>query len=179
MKSSLQINRNIMVREKMQHVGTFRIRPTNAKDAEKVATFMRRNWGSERVVSRGRMYYPETLPGFVAFIDDSTVGLLTYEIRNSECEVVTLNSSSEGMGIGSGLLEDVRKVAISAECKRLWLITTNDNTRALRFYQKRGFRLAALYPNQLEKSRLLKPEIPLAGMDGIPLRDEIELEVSL
>jgi GNAT superfamily N-acetyltransferase len=125
------------------------------------------------------MYYPEKLPGFVADIDGKWVGLLTYEIRNWECEVVTINSTSETLGIGSGLLEAVRKVAISAGCKRLWLITTNDNTRALRFYQKRGFRLVALYPNQLEKSRLLKPEIPVVGMDGIPLRDEIELEISL
>jgi GNAT superfamily N-acetyltransferase len=125
------------------------------------------------------MYYPEKLPGFIADIDGKWVGLLTYEIGNRECEVVTLNSTSGGMGIGSGLLEAVRKVAISAGCKRLWLITTNDNTRALRFYQKRGFRLVALYPNQLEKSRLLKPEIPVVGMDGIPLRDEIELEISL
>jgi N-acetylglutamate synthase-like GNAT family acetyltransferase len=125
------------------------------------------------------MYYPEKLPGFVATIDTKLVGLLTYEILNRECEVVTINSTSERLGIGSGLLEAVRKAAILAQCKRLWLITTNDNTRALRFYQKRGFRLLALYPNQLEKSRLLKPEIPQVGMDGIPLRDEIELEISL
>jgi len=83
------------------------------------------------------------------------------------------------MGIGTGLLEAVTKAAISARCKRLWLITTNDNTHALRFYQRRRFRLAALYPNQLEKSPLPKPEIALVGMGGIPLRDEIELETPL
>jgi GNAT superfamily N-acetyltransferase len=142
-------------------------------------TFLRQNWASTRVVSRGRLYYPEKLPGFIATIGDKSVGLLTYEIRNRDCEVVTLNSTSEGLGIGSGLLEAARKVAISAGCNRLWLITTNDNIHALRFYQKRGFRLAALYPNQLEKSRLIKPEIPVVGMDGIPLRDEIELEILL
>jgi hypothetical protein len=31
----------------------------------------------------------------------------------------------------------------------------------------------------MEKSRLLKPEIPLIGNDGIPIRDEIELEMIL
>jgi len=104
---------------------------------------------------------------------------LTCNINDKDCEIVTFDSASEGLGIGSASLEAVRKVAISTGCKRLWWITTNDNTHALRFYQKRGFRLAALYPNQLEKSRLLKPEIPLAGVDGIPLRDEIELETTL
>jgi ribosomal protein S18 acetylase RimI-like enzyme len=160
-------------------LANFELRPVDSNDVEEVATFMLQNWGSRRVVSRGRMYYPEKLPGFIATIEGKLVGLLTYEIRNRECEVVTINSTSERLGIGSGLLEAVRRVAISAGCKRLWLITTNDNTRALRFYQKRGFRLVALYPNQLEKSRLLKPEIPMMGIDGIPLRDEIELEISL
>lgn len=160
-------------------MASFEIRAINSNDAEKVVTIMLQHWGSTRVVSKGRVHFPEKLPGFIASFDNKSVGLLTYEIKDGECEVVTLNSSSEGVGIGSGLLESVRKAAISAQCRRLWLITTNDNTHDLRFYQKRGFRLAALYRNQLEKSRLLKPEIPLVGMDGIPLRDEIELEILL
>lgn len=57
------------------------------------------------------------------------------------------------------------------------MITTNDNMKALRFYQKQGFVLKALYPNALEESRELKPEIPKIGIDNIPLRDEIELEI--
>jgi ribosomal protein S18 acetylase RimI-like enzyme len=55
----------------------------------------------------------------------------------------------------------------------------NDNLHALRFYQKRGFVLVALHRNALEASRKLKPEIPLVGIDGIPIRDEIELELVL
>ncbi len=77
------------------------------------------------------------------------------------------------------LIEAVKQAAVSAGCRRLWLITTNDNLHALRFYQKRGFRLVAVYPNALEESRRLKPEIPLVGLDGIPLRDELELELAL
>jgi hypothetical protein len=50
---------------------------------------------------------------------------------------------------------------------------------ALRFYQKKGFVLVALYPNAIEESRRLKPEIPLLGNDGIPIRDEIEFELIL
>jgi len=33
--------------------------------------------------------------------------------------------------------------------------------------------------NALEVSRKLKPEIPQIGYDGIPLRDEVELEMIL
>lgn len=160
-------------------MASFKIRLITPNDAEKIVMLMKQHWGSTRVVSRGRVHCPEKLPGFVARVDHKSVGLLTCNINDKDCEIVTLDSASEGLGIGSASLEAVRKVAISTGCKRLWWITTNDNTHALRFYQKRGFRLAALYPNQLEKSRLLKPEIPLAGVDGIPLRDEIELETTL
>ena len=67
----------------------------------------------------------------------------------------------------------------TAGCRRVWLITTNDNLRALRFYQRRGFRLVAVHPNALARSRELKPSIPEIGLDGIPLRDELELELTL
>jgi len=57
--------------------------------------------------------------------------------------------------------------------------TTNDNLNALRFYQKRGFVLAAVYPEAIERARKIKPTISLIGYEGIPLRDEIELEMPL
>lgn len=54
-------------------------------------------------------------------------------------------------------------------------MTTNDE--ALRFYQRRGFRLSALRTGAVDESRSrLKPQIPTAGDFGIPVRDEIELE---
>ena len=137
------------------------------------------HWGSSISVSCGVAHYPGALPGFVAEQDDEYTGLITYHVQGDECEIVSLDSLVEGVGIGSALIEVVKEVAIAAGCKRLWLITTNDNTPALRFYQKRGFSLVAVHRNALERSRKLKPEIPLVGMDGIPLRDEIELEMVL
>ncbi|UCC16424.1 MAG: hypothetical protein JSU58_08645, partial [Dehalococcoidales bacterium] len=58
-------------------------------------------------------------------------------------------------------------------------ITTNDNTHAIRFYQRYGFKIATIYPNSMEEARKIKPEIPFTGNDGIPLRDEIEFEIHL
>ena len=82
----------------------------------------------------------------------------------------------EGIGVGSALVSTLEDAARAAGCRRLWLITTNDNLEALRFYQRRGFVLAALHPGAIEASRRLKPVIPLVGHDGIPIRDELELE---
>ncbi len=137
------------------------------------------HWGSERVVTRGHAYRADTLPGFIARMGGEPVGLITFTIEGQSCEVVTLNSLQEGCGVGSRLLEAVGRAARAGHCTRIWLITTNDNLPALRFYQRRGFVFAAVYPDALAESRRLKPEIPLIGRDGIPLRDEIELERQL
>ncbi len=158
---------------------SFQIRPLNKDDHAWVARLLKEYWGSTKIVSRGGIYHADELPGFIAVQDDKPVGLVTYRIDDNECETVTMNSLVEGAGIGSALLDAVKVVAASAECNRLWLITTNDNMKALRFYQKRGFLLVAVYRNALEQSRRLKPEIPLVGTDGIPIRDEIELELIL
>jgi len=83
------------------------------------------------------------------------------------------------MGIGTALVNAVRLVAVASKTRRLWLITTNANIEALRFYQRRGFSLVAIHRNALEESRKLKPEIPAIGSNGIPLRDELELEMLL
>lgn len=131
------------------------------------------------MVTRGRLFDLTTLPGFVALAGERPVGLLTYHISDGGCEVTSLNSGYPGGGVGSALIEAARETAEKAGCWRLWLITTNDNLHALRFYQRRGFTLVAVHQDSLREARRLKPEIPFIGLDGIPLRDEIELEIRL
>ena len=160
-------------------VNAFQVRTLEEGDRGWVGQLLRKHWGSTRVVTRGRIHEADRLPGFVAVQAGQRVGLLTYRIEDDQCEVVSLNSLVQGAGIGSALLEAVKAAAASAGCRRLWLITTNDNMAAVRFYQKRGFVLVAVHRNALEQSRKLKPEIALIGIDGIPLRDEIELEMPL
>ena len=53
------------------------------------------------------------------------------------------------------------------------------NLNALQFYQKRGFDIVKLHINAVKQSRKIKPEIPLIGFNGIPIRHEIELEMNL
>jgi GNAT superfamily N-acetyltransferase len=153
--------------------------PLNIADREWVSEFMLELWGSNKVVSRGVVYYPQDLPGFEAMYDGEKVGLVTYNVTGTSCEIVTINSIHPFAGVGTAMIEAVKNVALQSGCERLWLITTNDNMNALRFYQKRGFVLVAVHRNALDISRKLKPEIPLIGNDGIPLRDEIELEMIL
>ena len=125
----------------------------------------------------GRSHRADELPGFVAVHGQKMLGLITYAIEGSQCEVVTLNSLAEGLGIGTGLLRAVMKAAVDADCERLNAVVTNDNLNGLRFFQTRGFVLAALHRNTMEKARKRNREIPSHGFDDIPIRDEIEVEM--
>jgi 5-(carboxyamino)imidazole ribonucleotide mutase len=155
------------------------IRSKEPADEVWVRRFMVERWGATRMVAHGTRYYPAELPGFVAVADEERLGLVTYHLAGDGCEIVTLDSLRPSLGIGSALIEAVEVAATSAGCRRLWLITTNDNLNALRFYQKRGFHLVAVHPEAVDRSLALKPEIAHFGQDGIPIRDEIELEILL
>jgi ribosomal-protein-alanine N-acetyltransferase len=155
------------------------IRPIEPADRTWVESLLREEWGGVEVVSRGRILHPADLPGFVALLAGERQGLATYRIDGGDCELVTLNSLCPRLGLGRRLIEAVRSAAAGAGCRRLWLITTNDNTGALAFYQHLGFRLAALHRGAIAESRRLKPAIPETGSHGIPIRDELELEMDL
>ena len=118
-----------------------KIRPLFPADRDWATRHVAEHWGAEIVVAHGTLYRPAELPGFVAEINGKTVGLVTFHIAGGHiacdaCEIVTLDSLIEGRGIGTGLIEAVGATARTAGCRRLWLITTNDNLHALGFYQK-------------------------------------------
>jgi len=156
-----------------------KIHPITQQDQSWIVKKLAENWGSHLVISRGQAHDASKLPGFVALYDGKEVGLVTYRIDGQECELVTLDSWQENIGVGTILIESVKLEARKAGCSRLWLITTNDNLHALGFYQKRGFHLIAVHPDAIIESRKIKPAIPEIGMHGIPLRDEIELHIIL
>jgi GNAT superfamily N-acetyltransferase len=135
---------------------------------------------SVRVARLGVMEHPLEHPSLVAIEDGALAGVLTYVIRAGECEVLTLHAARRFGGTGTALVDAVKRLAREAGCTRVWLITTNDNVDALRFYQRRGFRLARLHAGAVDRARAaLKPELPEIGDHGIPLRDELELELDL
>ena len=155
------------------------LRPLTKGDLPRLRQFWIEHWGGEEMVSRGHVYGPDGLEGFVIEDGNEWIGLLTYLVKDQECEVTSLDSLREGQGIGSSLLGKAIEEARARGCRRLFLITTNDNLNALGFYQKRGFEIVAIYRGAIHESRKIKPSISLIGMNNIPLRDEIELEILL
>jgi N-acetylglutamate synthase-like GNAT family acetyltransferase len=155
------------------------IRELSEADRGWVGRLIRERWGDEIVVGRGKVWKPAELPGFAAFDGERCVGLVTYELDGEACEIVTIDAMDEGEGIGTALLESVVSVARHASCGRVQLLTTNNNLRALAFYQKRGFRLVALVPGAIDQERKRKPSIPEVDSAGLPIRDELHLELAL
>ena len=155
------------------------IRQLEGADRTWATRFLTEEAGSPRVVSRGVLHQADSLPGLVADLSGDLIGLLTYRIEGPEMEVVSLHARSQRKGVGSALLDAAKATARRAGCKRLWLITTNDNQPAIDFYTKRGMKLAAIYKDALLQSRRIKPEIPLVGLGGIPITDELEIAIPL
>lgn len=181
----------------------FTLRPIERIDREWIAHFMDQHWGTTQIVSRGKAVYGHLLPGFVAerpvegdeepdneIPEDNDeaedpvqpvkrIGLVTYNIEDNACEITTLNSLEEERGVGGALVDAVVTAMKEAKVKRIWLITTNDNLPALKFWQKRDFHLVTVHRDAIQEARRIKPQIPITGYEGIPIRDELELEMLL
>jgi ribosomal protein S18 acetylase RimI-like enzyme len=161
------------------------IRSVEEADRPTVEWLTTQLWGAPEVVVHDGVFYPAALPGFIAERSVAgqggrIVGLVTFEARpdtgeGSVLEIVTINALDLYQGIGTLLIEAVRAEAKRLRCHQVTLTTTNDNIGALRFYQRRGFRIAAIRPGAVDRSRQRKPEIPRTGDFGIPLHDEIDL----
>lgn len=129
------------------------------------------------MIVHGDHFYISQLPGFIAEIDGQPAGLITYTIRNGNCEITSLDSLQQGVGIGTAFVDMIKFTALQLGCQSIRVTTTNDNIDALLFYQKRGFVFHELRRCAVIESRKIKPQIPLYGNYGLPIRDEIELEI--
>ncbi|HEY1572964.1 MAG TPA: GNAT family N-acetyltransferase [Pseudonocardiaceae bacterium] len=153
------------------------VRPAGSDDASYIHGTLADGFGDTVVVGHGEMIDAAAQPTLVAWRGDERVGLLTYRSHPDQtaCEIVTINTTTPGIGAGAALIDAVRERARRSGAVRLWLVTTNDNTHALRFYQRNGFDLTALSYDAVTLARALKPSIPEV-LDGIALRHELVLE---
>lgn len=152
-----------------------REKPGQGIGEDEIVSFLKKHWGSPEIVSKGKKVDASKLPRIVVRNEKGKLlGLATYTVdkESLSCELVTIDAVFKRKGIGSGLLNAIEEVAREEGYHHVWLITTNDNPEAAAFYVKRGYRLIRINLDALEHSRKLKPQIPLIGNYGIPLRDE-------
>jgi ribosomal protein S18 acetylase RimI-like enzyme len=148
-------------------------------DRDQVAEFIEQHWRSRMVMSHGRSYYPHQERGFIELRDGKIIGLLTYCTDQDAMEMLTLNSTLEGQGIGSSLILSAIEKARHQGLKRVWLTTTNDAMRAISLYQRLGFRIVEVNVGAVDEARKTKPQIPEVGERGIPIHDEIVMELKI
>ncbi len=152
------------------------VRPIEEADRIVVGRLVLELQHAHTAVAHGEVFFPASLPGFLVEQQDRVLGLLTYATSGPVMEIVTIDALRRGRGVGSSLVDAAVVRARELGCTRIRLTTTNDNLDAMRFYQRRGFKLAALRPDAVRESRRLKPEIPVVGDYGIPITDELDLE---
>jgi N-acetylglutamate synthase-like GNAT family acetyltransferase len=158
----------------------FTIVPVTKKDADWVKELYARTWSGDICVSRGKVQKVDDFTGgFVAKTGGQNTGFVTYTITGPEVEITGIVSLKEQCGIGSALVKAVIELAKKQKLKKVCLVTTNDNLNGIGFWQKRGFKLVKVYPGSMEFVRKVKPAVPLIGENGIPLSDELELEMIL
>ncbi len=153
-----------------------KIRKINSKEQTWLKETMTREWGGEPLLIRGVKFYPSSMESLIAVEGEKIMGFMTYEIRSPICEIIAFEVYEKFNGLGTLMLEEMKKFAQSQNCTKLYLMTTNDNLDALRFYQKRGFQISGIHLDSVKNSRKLKPTISEFGDYGIAVRDEIDLE---
>jgi len=148
------------------------IRSADAADAGWIAGFLRERWSATVIAAHGEVIDAAALPALVA---EDRRGLVTYRRIGRDAELVTLDAAPAGVGTGTALVEALAVRLRAGGCAHLWLTTSNDKLSALRFYLRRGFRLARMQHGAVDAARELKPTIPMIGEYGIPIHDELEL----
>ncbi len=148
------------------------IRWKNEGDYEWLAALVRDQWAGEPLIVHGTEYRLSECP---AFIYGNREGVAVFTLDTQPPELLLLYALVSGVGVGSALIAAVVSAARHRGHRELLVTTTNDNTPALRFYQRRGFVLHALRIGAVDRARSRKPSIPEIGFDGIPLHDEIDL----
>lgn len=153
--------------------------PISNENRTQVNESIKKEWAGPLIISNGVSHDSSKQDGFASITNGNLTGYILYKISDSKCEITVLQSLLENHGIGSELINAVKNAAIQKGCKNLWLITTNDNLHAIRFYQKFGFDLVAVHFNAVDSARKLKPSIPLFGDNGIPVKHEFEFSLRL
>ncbi len=147
--------------------------------AEFIARLWEELWGLP-IVTAEREYMPPDVEDFVWRAGDGrALGLVTWFVEGERAEIVSLNALEPRRGIGSRLMDAAEESLRWRGVKTAYLVTTNDNSGALSFYLRRGYRLLRLHLDAMDRVRQVKPQLPLTGNDGIPLRDMWELEKGL
>jgi GNAT superfamily N-acetyltransferase len=153
------------------------IRPATPADQPCIAELADYFWGELEVECFDRSYQVDALPAYLACDEDEIVGVASYAREEEATNLVMLNVLPrwQGRGAASDLIAAVIDMARAEGVNRLVVATTNDDLPALGLYQRLGFTITEVVVGKLVEHH---GEIEL-GFAGIPVRDEIRMELRL
>ncbi len=151
------------------------------EEQEMLVSFVKEMGGSESIRTGGKTFNLRNLRAYMSAERKSVAGILAFahDFETDDCQIIAFYSRFRNHGLGSELLDAMIQKAIQLECARLNVFLTNDQTRTLRFFQRRGFQICDLRLNSVDEARELDPKIPLYGEDSIEMRHELGLEMVL
>ncbi|MBT2830220.1 GNAT family N-acetyltransferase [Staphylococcus coagulans] len=144
-------------------------------EESQLKSFFNHYWHDDCMIVSSGVYHLSKLPGFVCVVEEKVYGILTYAIRNTVVEIISINNIEGVRGVGSKLLKALELKVQASPVEEIQVITTNDNLRALGFFQKHGYELEKIMKNAVNDARRIKPSIPLLGDHQIPIKHEILL----
>lgn len=148
-------------------------------DRERLEDLLRLRWSDGGVFVGGRMLRPCDVEAIGAYIDGRLQGVATWRVEGGMFYMLTVNNITDQRGVATVLLDRMLSMAREQGFPALRVVISNDNWPAFRFFQKRGFRLVVLHAGIVDMMRRDVPSIPERGVEGIPMRDELELEIAL
>jgi ribosomal protein S18 acetylase RimI-like enzyme len=158
---------------------TLTVRALQPEDRDWVSSTQSTVWGSVMVARKGELLDSLVFPGFVAITDGDRVGLALFCVRGEEFEVLSVWAATSSVGVGRALMQRCFDDARARGCRRVWLTTTNNNVRAISFYQRLGMNMCAFYRDGVAAARILKSSIPLRDEFGVGIDHELEFELLL
>ena len=156
----------------------FRIRRYEPGDLAAASELLGRSGGRLRVRRTG-LVDTAILPGLIGTDDGDVRGLVTYVRRDSELELMVIAADPLDDTVRHELLLAVRRHALEGS-RRVVAYTSNADFAVQRSLQLAGFRMCAVRAGAIEafRNRLGDGRLS-AELHGVPIRDELEFELSL
>lgn len=149
-------------------------------DVPFLSRFLQKRWGTDVLAMGGRVYKLTDVEAMGAYDeDDELVGVAIFAMKPTALFLLSLDALRPNQGVASRMIEALVAEGRRRGAKRLRVMTTNVNYEGMRFYQRRGFRMTALYPGALDALRAFAPTLKTPGADGVAARDILELEIDL
>jgi ribosomal protein S18 acetylase RimI-like enzyme len=134
-------------------------------------------WNDVELERFAQRYRVDDLPAHVACDEDEVVGAASYARDEGTIRLVMLAVMPhwQGRGAAKALLDELIDEARAAGARRVVAATTNAGLPALQLYQRYGFAITGVLVGAL-----VEPDGEATpGFGGIPVRDEIQLELRL